>query len=388
MAHEALARAEAAAQRLAGRQAEIEALRRLPDDVAGLLTEQGLMDLLTPASLGGPELHPATFFRVIERLAQADASCAWVSFISCTTALVAAYLPAKGAQALFARPGLRCAGVFAPRGQAVRVEGGYRVSGRWAWGSGVHHAHLVSVGCLVPGSDGRPEALPSGAPRVLSVVLPRSAVQPLDNWTSVGLAGTGSGEFDVKDAFVPGEHTACLLADAPLPRPLYRFPVFGLLALAIAAVSSGIARLAIDSLVDVAGGKRPQGSSRTLAERGAVQLAVAEAESEWRSARAFAFEAVQSAWGEAEALGSGTGHISVAARRDMRLASTHLVHTGARIVDRMFTLAGGTAVFAASPLQRCLRDAHVATQHMMVGEATHELAGRLLLGLPAATEML
>ena len=382
---DALEAAERAAELLSGRAAEIEAARRLPPDIADALAGLGLMRLLTPAAYGGAELHPAAFFRVIERLARADASAAWCSFIACTSSLVAAWLDEAAAAPLFGRPALKAAGVFAPRGTARRDGNGYRVSGRWAWGSGVSHADIVVVGCLVPGADGRPETLASGAPRVLSVVVDAAHVRTLDNWTSFGLCGTGSGEFEIAETWVPATRTACLVDQAPVVgTPLYRFPVFGLLALAIGAVAAGISRLALDEFVALAAGKVPQGGQRALAQRATVQEAVARAEAQWRAARAFVLEAVDAAWREAE----HEGAIGVAARRDMRLAVTHLVHAAAAVVDRVHTLAGGDAIFAASPLQRCLRDVHVATQHMMVGESTFELAGRLLLGQPTSVDML
>jgi alkylation response protein AidB-like acyl-CoA dehydrogenase len=395
--------AERAAALLAGRSAEIEAARRLPRDVADGLAALGLMRLLTPRSCGGPELHPAEFFRVVERVARADASAAWCSFISSTSALVAAWLPPATARPLFGRDDLRCAGVYAPRGRARPEGSGFVVSGRWAWGSGVQHADVVVVGCLVPGGpDGAPQAA-AGAPRVLSVVVDAAHVRPLDNWTSFGLCGTGSGEFEIEPHWVPAESTACMLEDAPaVGTALYRFPVFGLLALAIAATASGIARQALDAFVALAASKVPQGSQRTLAQRPAVHEALARAEAQWRAARAFALEAVDEAWREATADpapgASGTtgtagtarpaGTIGLQARRDLRLAATHVAHGAAAVVDRVHALAGGDAIFAASPLQRCLRDVHVATQHLMVGEPTFELAGRLLLGQPTDATML
>lgn len=383
-----LAAAEQAAAHLAGRSAAIESARRLPVEVADMLADLGLMRLLTPATYGGAELHPAEFFAVIERLARADASAAWCSFISCTSSLIAAHLEPAVAAPIFGRPALKAAGVFAPRGRALaeRHDGvdGYRVSGRWAWGSGVQHADIVVAGCLVGDAQAASATPAAGAVRVLSVLLDARDVRTLDNWSAIGLGGTGSGEFVVADAWVSAAHTACL-SDAPrLARPLYRFPVFGLLALSIAAVASGIARLALDEFVDLAAGKVPQGGQRALAARATVQEAVARASAQWRSARAYTLEAVHAAWAAAER----DGAIALAERRDLRLAATHGVHTAAAVVDRLYTLAGGGAVFAASPLQRCLRDVHVATQHMMVNEATFELTGRLLLGQPTTTDLL
>jgi indole-3-acetate monooxygenase len=387
--HQALMQAAArAGLALAGRSREFEAQRALPQDVADLLAEAGLYRLLTPQTLGGHEAPPASFYLVIEQLARADAASAWCCFISCTASLLAAYLPEDAAAALFRRPDLKLAGVFAPRGRAVPAEqhgvAGLRVSGRWAWGSGTRNADLVTAGCLLIGPDGQPTLMADGTPRIVSVVLARSQVQLADNWDAFGLCGTGSGEFEVKDAFVPLAHSACLLDRPRLQTPLYRFPVFGLLAIAIAAVATGIAREALDHFISEAGRSVPQASSKPLATRAVVQDAVARAEAKLQSARAWLMATVDAAWAAAQQPGA----LAVAPRRDLRLAATHAVQTSAEVVDRVYTLAGGGAVFAASPLQRALRNVHVATQHMMVNDATYELTGRLLLGIPTQVNML
>lgn len=374
-------RAATLAAPLAARAAEIEARRSLPPDIADALAQAGLLRLLTPRAFGGHELHAASFFDIVETIARHDAATAWCCFIANTACVLAAYLPPATAAALFSRPDLQAAGVFAPRGRAVPAVqdgvAGYRISGRWAWGSAVHNAHLVSGGCVVVGNEADP-------PQVLSALFDRDQLTLLDNWHSVGLGGSGSGEFEVHDVFVPVDRCCSLLGKPLQPGVLYRFPVFGLLALGIAAVASGITRQALDALFALAADKTPQAGSKTLAQRPATQEAVARAEAEWRSARAFVVEAVSAAWDAAE----NEGQMPVAARRDLRLAATHATHSAAAVTTRMYTLAGGSAVFASSPLQRCLRDVHVTTQHLMVAEPTWELTGRLLLGQPTSLAML
>lgn len=403
---------EAACQHLAGRSAEFEQARALPADVAQRLAELGLYRLLTPAVLGGHECPPGLYYTLIERLARADAAAAWCCFIGCTSSLLAAYLPEDAAKQLFADPALKLAGVFAPRGQA-RAElrdgvPGLRVSGRWAWGSGSAQADLLSAGCLLLDDDGQPQRLADGSPRVLSVLLRREQVRLLGNWSAFGLQGTGSGEFEAHEAFVPQTHSACLLEGPRLQTPLYRFPVFGLLALSIAAVASGVAREALAHFSQQAQVSVPQAGQRPLASRATVQEALARAHAQLESARAWQLATVAAAWEAAQAdqqaapgalagtppdasgaAPNGPGQpLPTDLRRDLRLASTHLVHTAAAVVDRVYALAGGGAVFASSPLQRALRDVHVATQHMMVGEPTWELCGRLLLAQPTQTTML
>jgi alkylation response protein AidB-like acyl-CoA dehydrogenase len=238
-------------------------------------------------------------------------------------------------------------------------------------------------GCQVV-RDGEVERMRSGAPRPRSVLVPAGEVEFFDTWHVSGLCGTGSTDFAMNDLFVPEERVAGIGVDRPLERALYAFPQFGLLGMGIAAVALGLARAAIDALVDLAGGKTPQGSSRSLAERPAAQADVSRAEALLRSSRAFYYEAIAAAWERARA----EGRIEDAHRRDIRLATTHATRSCADAVDLMYHLAGGTSVFRSSPLQRVFRDVHVATQHMMVSPSTLELTGRLLLGLETDTALL
>ncbi len=380
--------AEQAALLLAGRSREIEAQRWLPQDIADSMAASGLYRLLTPRAYGGHEASPTSFFLVIERLAQADAAAAWCCFISCTSSVLAAYLPEAEAHAIFSKPELKTAGVFAPRGRARACVqdgvSGLRVSGRWPWGSGTHNADIISAGCLLLDDDGQAALLADGTPRVVSVLLERAQVRLLDNWDSFGLCGTGSGEFEAQDAFVPLGRSASLFDGPRIARPLYRFPVFGLLALSIAAVATGIANQALAGFIAQASRTVPQASSKPLASKATVQDAVARAEAALRSARAFLLSSMATAWQAAQQ----GGDTPLDCRRDLRLAATHAVQTAAEVVRRVYTLAGGAAVFADSALQRSLRDVQVATQHMMVNDATYELTGRLLLGLPTQVHTL
>lgn len=383
-----LAQARAIAVDIAPRSAEIEQLRHLPADISQRLAEAGFFRLLVPRQYGGLESHPSTFLDVVETLARTDGSTAWCVMVAATAATCSAFLAPEVARGLFADPGVTIAGVFAPRGTAtpLTVDGvdGYRVSGRWAWGSGSRNAHFVLGGCLVPGADGKPRRLPNGAVEVRSALFPAEQVTLLDTWDVSGLAGTGSTDFEVHDLFVPASRTCSYLSDVPLPVPLCRFPTFGLLALGIAAVTLGMARGAIDALVQLAGAKRSDASSRVLADRSATQLQVAQAEALVRSARAFIDEAIGSAWAQA----ASGAEIEVSARRDLRLAASHAVRASTQAIDLMYGLGGGSSVYRRSALQRYFRDAHVATQHMMVSDASMELVGRLLLGLPTDVSVL
>ena len=383
-----LVAAERFAPEIAERAAEIEANRFLPQDMAKRFAEAGLYRLCVPEVYGGLESHPGELVKVVERIAQADGSAAWCVFIGATSGVVAAFLEPSEAERIFGDPLTITAGVFAPRGKAVCAkEGGvdgYRVTGRWQWGSGSRNASWISGGALIVGDDGKPEMVAEGLPQNRMMMFRAEDVLLHDTWDVSGLCGTGSTDFEVKDLFVPATRAVSLISDKPLARPLYCFPTFGLLGIGIAAVSLGLARGAIDTLVELAGGKTPQGSSKPLALRAKAHLDVSQAEALTRSARAFLMETVEAAWDAA----TKDGEITVAHRRDIRLATTHAVQSAARAVDLMYTLAGGSSVYRNSPLQRQFRDVHVATQHMMVSDATYELTGRLLLGVPTNTAML
>jgi alkylation response protein AidB-like acyl-CoA dehydrogenase len=380
--------AEELAAAVAPRTDEIERNRFMPQDIADHAARLGLHRLCIPAAYGGHEAHPMVLVDVVERLARVDGSTAWCVFIGATSGVTAAFLSPEEARNFIGDPMSIVAGVFAPRGQARHAVkngvAGYSVSGRWQWGSGSRNARWIMGGALVMGEDGKPEMTPVGVPQNRMMIFPAHEVTLHDTWTVSGLCGTGSTDFEVKEVFVPSARAPSLLSDKPLDRPLYCFPTFGLLGIGIAAVALGLARGSIDALVDLAGGKTPQGSAKPLAARPKAQIDVSEAEALVRSARAWLARTIEAAWEAA----SREGAITVEHRRDIRLATTHAVRAATRAVDLMYTLGGGTSVYRTSVLQRHFRDIHVATQHMMVGEATLELTGRLFLGVPTNTAML
>jgi alkylation response protein AidB-like acyl-CoA dehydrogenase len=209
--------------------------------------------------------------------------------------------------------------------------------------------------------------------------VPASDVVITENWDVVGLRGTGSHDWSVDGALVPVDRTLDLLGGPAVETgPLYRFPLFGLLSLGIAAVSLGLGAAALDALAELAGAKTPSLQRRKLAERGTVQADVARATAALRSARSYVFDAIDRAWQTAV----GGAEPTIEERADLRLAATHAAHTVVDVVTTAFTLGGGTSVRNDSPLPRLLRDAHVVTQHLMVSPVTYEPVGRVLLGLP------
>ena len=352
---------------------EIDDDRRLPGELVALLGESGLLRAGAPVEVRGLELAPGVALRCAEAVARGNASAGWCVSIAITSSLLVAYLPASSREALFGEGRGVAAGVWAPRGTGRTVDGGVVVSGRWAFCSGITHADMMFAGCLVDDQ------------RVPSVVaLRKEDLQVLDTWHTLGLRGTGSHDTVADEVFVPADRVFSLFDGPILDRPLYRFPVFGFFALSIAAAALGNARAAIDDLVALASEKTGLGSTRTLAQRPSTQAAVATAESALSAARALYYEAIEAGW---QASQDGDG-VSVGARNRLRLAATHAVRTAADVVRDMYDLAGGSAIYDSSPLQRRFRDAYTATAHFQVNEASRELPGRILLDQPADVAML
>jgi alkylation response protein AidB-like acyl-CoA dehydrogenase len=356
----------------------IEQERRLPADIASALKESRLFRLCVPHRYAGLEAAPMDMVEAIAEVSRADGSAGWCVAIGATSGLLAGYLPDADAREIYASDPLSVAGgVFAPRGEATADGDGYRMRGRWAFASGIGHCSWLMGGCVVY-ENGKPALLPGGLPDSRLLIFPAASATVHDTWTVSGLCGTGSHDMEVGDLLVPRSRAISLMTDKPrLDSPLYKFPVFGCLAVGIAAVSVGLARRAIDELVAIAGGKTPTGSRRRLADRAYVQMQVAEAEAAQRTARAFLVDTVAATYEEAAC----DGEISVGQRAMLRLAATHSVSLSKKAVDLMYDAGGGTSIYKSSPLQRCFRDVHAASQHMMVSSSTLEVAGRVLLGL-------
>jgi indole-3-acetate monooxygenase len=352
---------------------EIDSDRRLPDELVALLRDSGLLRAGAPREVQGLELAPGPALRCAEAVARGDASAGWCVSIAITSSLLVGYLPAASRDDLFGDGRGVAAGVWAPRGKARSVAGGVVVSGRWAFCSGISHADVMFAGCLV--DEGR-------VPSV--VALRKGDLEVLDTWHTLGLRGTGSHDTVAAEVFVPADRVFSLFDGPVVDRPLYRFPVFGFFALSIGAAALGNARAAIDELIELAGGKKGLGSTRTLAERPATQAAVATAESALGAARALYYEAIDLAW---QASQDGEA-VPVGVRNRLRLAATHAVRTSADVVRAMYDLAGGSAIYNGAPLQRRFRDAYTATAHFQVNEASRELPGRILLDVPADVSML
>jgi alkylation response protein AidB-like acyl-CoA dehydrogenase len=363
---------------------EAERHRRLSQPVVTALAEAGIFRLLTPRALGGFEVHPLTFYRVVEEIARLDGSTGWCVFIAGCNPMMGAYLADQAAAAVFGRdPQVAVAGVVLPYGKAISQEGGYVVSGHWSYGSGCQHCDWLFCMCQVF-DDGQMRLTASAEPEVRAFFVPTSQVTILDTWEVSGLAGTGSHDVVIDEVFVPDAYT-CAFGVGMTPcstyyqGPLYRYPLYVLFALPISAVALGIAQGAIDALMEWAQDKAASGDTATvLSDRPLLPLRLSESVALVRSARAWLHACVQQVWDAMQE----RGQVAFDERAQMLLAAAHATRSAASAVDIVYTVAGARANYRRNPLQRALRDIHAATQHMGTAPQQFESAGRMLLGLP------
>lgn len=351
------------------RRKEFEAQRFISPDIIQGFKKAGVYRALVARRFGGDEKSPAEFCRLIERISQADGSAGWVASFGIGGIYLAA-LPLATLEKLYANgPDVVFAGGIFPPQPAERVDGGFKVNGRWSWGSGSMGAEVVGAGILPKNADG------SGLPRM--AVMPREKVQIAPNWDVMGLLGTGSHDIVVKDVVVPEEWTFVRGGPASLDTPLYRYPTLSFAAQVLTVVGLGIARAAIDEVLGMAAGRASVTGAPNLGERVYVQLEIAKIEAELRAARAWFFEAIDEVWQVLVAGGKPSDHqVSM-----LRLSTTHASRVGADVARRAQMLSGGTGVYESSPLAAQVRDAQMITQHAFMGDITYQNAGAMLFGL-------
>jgi indole-3-acetate monooxygenase len=355
-----------------------ENARQVAQPVMDALTGTGVFHTFVPEALGGSEIDLPAALRLFESVCATDGSTGWVTMICASSGILAAYLPEQGARDVFGNgPGAVTCGVVAPKGKAVTVDGGYRVSGRWPFASGCHHSGWVALNCFVE-TNGEMEMLPNGMPDLRFVMFPLSEVDVLDTWHVTGLRATGSNDIAVNNVFVPKDHTYGFFGDPPrYPGTLFKLSIPSLFASAVAACALGIGRGALDEVRAFAPSRMPASIQSPLSEWGHAQAEYARGEAALRSGRAFLYEALQDVWDTFD-----RGDMpSIEKQMLVRLASTQAMEAAVQAVDAAYRLGGGSAVYESSTLQRRFRDIHTMTQHFLVAPATVEFSGRVFFGL-------
>jgi alkylation response protein AidB-like acyl-CoA dehydrogenase len=364
-----IARARALAPEIIAAAPEIEERRELPPALVQRLIDNGFFRMLQPKSLGGAELRASVFCQVTEALAEADASVAWCVGQNNGCSMSAAYLGEAAAREIFGPPtGILAWGPPGAPFEAEPVDGGYRISGTWRFASGSHHASWLGAHMRIAGRKGQ-----------RTMLFPKSSVRMVDIWHTVGLRGTGSDEYVVKDLFVPEHHT--MARDDPRERResglLYRFTSNQLYSAGFAGVALGIARGTINDFLNLPATKTSRGASRPLRENNVIQSQMAQCEAQVRSARAFLHQVHEDAWRTVEQTGEQTAE----QRMLIRLTSTWAIQQARAAVNTLYHATGSAAVFEANPFERRLRDIHTVAQQAQGRQLHFETCGQIMFGL-------
>ena len=350
-----------------------ELLGTLSSASVNALVASGALRMKLPRVLGGFEADLVTQMEALERLTIINPAVGWCAMVGATSlAMPGAFLPDAGIARMFVDGRIpRGAIVVAPTGVATPIDGGYRLSGRWGFASGVRHAEwMVAIARVERAVD---------APADNHFMVFRvSECEILDNWQVLGLKGTGSCDIAVKDVFVPAEMSFAV-TDAPRRGgALYRIGLPAFVAYEHAGFALGLARRVLDGLVTLVQSKKrgygPGGNP--IADRGSVQRLIGHAEMRLRAARALAVEANEHAWDVACA----GQFLSAEEQCVVRSAATYATEVSAEVVTDAFRNAGAGAIYASHFMQRCLRDINVAAQHYMVADTAYEQLGRARLG--------
>jgi alkylation response protein AidB-like acyl-CoA dehydrogenase len=372
-AAEIIAAAKALAPTLRERATEIEQNRRLPADVVELIRSTGAFRMGFSRAWGGPELTSIEQTEVVEALAYGDSSAGWAAMIGMDSGLYASFLDETVAKEMFPHLDMTTAGLLFPTGRAERVDGGYRLTGRWQFGSGITHADWVISGAFIY-EDGEP-FLVDGAHDSILLMVPRADVEIIDTWTTTGLAGSGSCDYAIHDVFVPEGRTLTFgtvrNGGGPLAQPevhMRNMP----------GVPLGVARAALDWVRDqVVGKTRPGG--RGWADDWRVQVTLAECEADFNATRSGVYEAMRRQWEVLEA-GGTLDDLTPEERAALPLSRLHAFRTARSIVMRLYDVMQTSSIYRPNPLDRWLRDTMTMCQHVVAQDKILQSAGAHLLG--------
>jgi len=356
----------------------IEAERRIVPDVVAALHEAGLFHMLLPPAMGGGGADIVAFNQVIETVAAADASTAWCLSQQVASTQAAGYLDAKIAREVFGPPHGAVAWGPPSGAKAIVADGGYVVNGRWRFASGSGHCPWIGGHSAVIERDGKPRLDDKGQPVMRTMLFRKERAVWTDIWHTIGLRGTGSNQYEVKDLFVPDAYTTW--RDQPSDRtddgPLYNVPLLTLYGIGFCGVGLGLARASLDAFMTLAAGKTGRVGRGVLRDNPVIQSEVAKVSGGLHAARAFLRDMLEEIWDAVNKDGA-----TLEQRARLRLAITGALDQSVRAVDFSYTAAASSAIFNGSPFERRFRDMHTVTAQGQAHMSNFESAGQALFGL-------
>jgi len=356
-----------------------EAARDLDAATVAALRDDGFFRIWRPTALGGMELHPTAAVRVFEALARVESAAGWIVSNSAVITTFFQIFAEEGLAEIFAEPDTIVAGGWFPPGAAVPSEGGYLVSGRWAFGSGCSHADWITGVTVILDAAGQPELGPDGTPRLLLFAVPAAEAQIVEHWDTLGMRGTGSHDTTLTDVFVPARRTFVVgpftSPGSAFTGPLYRFHMW-LGGPEIAAVGLGVAAAALDRFLELAQRKAPSYTAQLLGDRPVVHDQVGRCAALLGAGRAYLHRALDEAFAAFED-GVAPDPLGLA---PVQLASCFAVEAAAQAVDLLQRAAGTSGIRVEDGLERHFRDVHTIAQHTLASAARYESIGQLLVG--------
>ena len=354
---------------------DTETQRRIAAPVVAALRASRLCRIALPAEQGGLALAPLEALSIYELLAGAEASVSWIVWNNQLPSFFGRFLRPEARAEIFGNPEAIYAGSTRPSGRAAIDGDAYRVNGRWSLVSGCELAEWLALRCVIE-ENGQPRMLQSNVPEVRMVWVKRAQVRILDTWHTGGLRGTGSHDVVVENLAVPRRHTLSPADGSTLPGTLGRVPIVCNMAAGYAAQLLGMGTAAVDTLVELTSGKPVVDPGPAIGERPAVLAAVAEHRVRLAAARDYLHGCVARLWRAADAQPAGPADIAAVFG-----AAHHAMAQGRAAVAAMYALAGASALYTSSPLERAHRDLHAMSAHIIAQPNYVEDTGRVQLGL-------
>ena len=350
------------------RKTEIASNRNIPTDIMDQVKQLGLVKNWAATEYGGKQASVLEVTNIVREMAYYNGSLAWVVGVTCCTSLVTGFLEPAHAAALYASPDSMIGGFAAPAGVAKKVDNGLEVSGRWSWGSGITHCtHIVGGVRIVEDEQIVGTAV---------VFFKPEEIETIDNWNVVGLKGSHSIDYAVKNLLIPNDRwTPFPVATPTIDAPLYRFSFLGALSCAVASVGLGLAERAVAEITTFVQEKKPFGQGKTLSKQPEIQTQIAKVTANFLAAKALFQTTIQEAEQETQ-----HGICSKETKAKIRIANAHTTKLAHEVVQEAYRLGGGYSIWETQKLEELLRDMNVVTQHGMVSAINYRTGGSVLLG--------